>query len=193
MNRKGLSDQWSLVLGKSFHVEQFDLEMQCAVGWNLGRTAGFPVAHFRRDFQLNHPALTDQLHPFGPAGDHAPQAEGRWLRAIVGRIKNRSIVQPAGIVDRYLVVRGGPLPIAFAKNSVLEPRFSHRELGWRIGVNDAGAGSLLWTTGDGAEGGECQGQSQRLDRSVQLRKHAVPYRKIRGIVGVAVRYYFATC
>src|SRR5947209_8031850 len=52
-------------------IKQLDDEVQSGVGRNCAGGAGGAVAEVGRNFELDHAALANQLHPLGPALDHA--------------------------------------------------------------------------------------------------------------------------
>ena len=52
------------------------------------------VAEVTRDLELDHALFADELHPLGPAGDHAAQWKLDRLAPLVGAVKYLAAVEP---------------------------------------------------------------------------------------------------
>src|SRR5436190_7072354 len=127
---------WSLGFVRGLlDLEQFHQKVQRRVRRHIGPGAPLAISQVRRNRQLDHSALADQLHPFRPAGDHAVQRKRNRLAAAVRAVKDLAVVQPAVIVDVDLV-RGLWLSAgAVAKNPVLQARARFGERLRSVGID----------------------------------------------------------
>ncbi len=105
---------------------QFYLEMQGRTGRNPWFTSR-SIAEFRRDFQLDHAALPDQLQSFGPSGDNRIEPKRGPTSTVVGAVENGIVIEPTRVIDLDLIGRLGMFTVSFAEDAVLQSRVRFRE------------------------------------------------------------------